>query len=221
LLMGAVASATRGTLNFFLQLFVLLYALFFFLADGPLIPQRILQCIPLEPKQKDELLERFVSVTRATLKGSLLIGLIQGGLAGLAFFVAGVPGPAFWGAIMVVLSVLPAVGATLVWVPAVIYLFMMNQVSAGIGLAAWCAIVVGGADNILRPSLIGRDARMSDLMIFLSTLGGILLFGAVGFIVGPIIAALFVTVWHIYGEVFQDWLPSETGVSPRNDSGTG
>jgi predicted PurR-regulated permease PerM len=136
MLMGAVTSATRGTLNFFLQLFVLLDALFFFLADGPIILQRILQCIPLEPKQEDELLERFVSVTRATLKGSLLIGVIQGGLAGLAFFVAGVPGPAFWGAVMVVLSVLPAIGATLIWIPAVIYLFMMNEVSAGIGLAA-------------------------------------------------------------------------------------
>jgi predicted PurR-regulated permease PerM len=216
-LLGVLAAATRGTLNFFLQLFVFFYALFYFLADGHIILRRILHYIPLDPRQKEQLLERFISVTRATLKGSLLIGLIQGGLAGLAFWVAGVPGPAFWGAIMVVLSVLPAVGAALIWIPAVIYLILAGDVMAAIGLMAWCAVVVGTVDNFLRPRLIGRDARMSDLLILLSTLGGIVLFGAVGFIVGPIIAALFVTVWHIYGEVFRDWLPEEQGDSPRHE----
>lgn len=214
-LVGKLGTATRGTLNFFLQLLVLFYALFYFLLDGPAILRGILRYIPLDPGQKDELLERFIAVTRATLRGSLLIGLIQGGIAGLAFWAAGVPGPAFWGTVMVVLSIIPAVGATLIWVPAVIYLIMAGQVGAGIGLLAWCAIVVGSIDNFLRPRLIGRDARMSDLLILLSTLGGIVLFGAVGFIVGPIVAALFVTVWHIYGDVFRDWLPAVREGSPE------
>lgn len=209
-LMGTLAAATRGTLSFFLQLLVLFYALFYFLLDGPRILHGILRYVPLESGQKEDLLERFVSVTRATLRGSLLIGLIQGGVAGLAFWVAGVPGAAFWGTIMVVLSIIPAVGATLIWIPAVIYLFTLGQVVAAVGLLVWCAIVVGSIDNLLRPRLIGRDARMSDLLILLSTLGGIVLFGAVGFIVGPIVAALFVTVWCIYGDVFQDWLPAVT-----------
>ncbi|MEX0843521.1 MAG: AI-2E family transporter, partial [Gemmatimonadota bacterium] len=113
--------------------------------------------------------------------------------------------------VMVVLSIIPAIGAGLIWIPAVIYLFLAGQVVAGIGLLAWCAIVVGTIDNFLRPRLIGRDARMSDLLILLSTLGGIVLFGAVGFIVGPIVAALFVAIWHIYGDVFQDWLPADRG----------
>lgn len=216
-LMGTLAAATRGTLNFFLQILVLFYALFYFLVDGPQILRSILRYIPLEPAQKDELLERFVSVTRATLRGSLLIGLIQGGVAGLAFWVAGIPGPAFWGTVMVVLSIIPAVGAGLIWIPAVIYLFMAGQVVAGVGLLAWCAIVVGAIDNFLRPRLIGRDARMSDLLILLSTLGGIVLFGAVGFIVGPIVAALFVTVWHMYGDVFQDWLPDDRGLADDDE----
>ncbi|HVS03690.1 MAG TPA: AI-2E family transporter, partial [Thermoanaerobaculia bacterium] len=99
-------------------------------------------------------------------------------------------------------------GAALVWVPAVIYLFLVGKVAAGVGLLLWCALVVSTIDNFLRPRLIGRDARMSDLLILLSTLGGIFLFGAVGFIVGPIVAALFVTIWHIYGETFSDWLPA-------------
>jgi predicted PurR-regulated permease PerM len=211
LLMGALAAATRGTFVFVLQIFVLLYALFYFLVDGPAILRIILDYIPLDSRQKEELLERFVSVTRATLRGSLLIGLIQGGVAGLAFWAAGVPGPAFWGTVMVVLSIIPAIGAGIIWVPAVIYLFIDGSVGAGVGLLVWCAVVVSSIDNLLRPRLIGRDARMSDLLILLSTLGGIALFGAVGFIVGPIVAALFVTVWHMYGEAFRDWLPAETG----------
>lgn len=206
-LMGTLAAATRGTLNFFLQLFILLYALFFFLVDGPEILRTILSRLPLSRRETAQLLERFVSVARATIKGSLLIGVIQGAVAGLAFWVAGVPGSAFWGTVMVVFSIIPAVGAALVWIPAVIYLFIAEQLVAAIGLLAWCAVVVSTLDNFLRPRLVGRDARMSDLLILLSTLGGIVLFGAVGFIVGPIIAALFVTVWHIFGEAFQDWLP--------------
>jgi predicted PurR-regulated permease PerM len=206
--MGKVAAATRGTLSFFLQLFVLLYAMFFFLLDGPAILRKILYYIPLDPAEEEALLERFVSVTRATLKGSLLIGVIQGATAGLAFWVTGVPGPAFWGTVMVVLSVIPALGAALVWVPAVVYLFLVGKVAAGVGLLIWCALVVSTIDNFLRPRLVGRDARMSDLLILLSTLGGIFVFGAVGFIVGPIVAALFVSIWHIYGETFSEWLPA-------------
>lgn len=215
-LMGSVAAATRGTLSFFLQLFILLYAMFFFLLDGPAILRKILYYIPLEPEEEEALLERFVSVTRATLKGSLLIGAIQGALAGLAFLVAGVPGAAFWGTVMVVLSVIPAIGAAFVWIPAVIYLLLVGKVAAGLGLLVWCAVVVSTIDNFLRPRLVGRDARMSDLLILLSTLGGIFMFGAVGFIVGPIVAALFVSIWHIYGETFSAWLPAvpETPLRP-------
>lgn len=218
MLMGTVAAATRGTLSFFLQLFVLLYALFFFLVDGPAILRTILGYLPLGPEQEETLLERFVSVTRATLRGSLLIGVIQGALAGLAFWIAGVPGAAFWGTVMVVLSVIPALGAAVVWVPAVLYLFVTGEMAAGVGLLIWCAIVVSTIDNFLRPRLVGRDARMSDLLILLSTLGGIVLFGAVGFIVGPIVAALFVTIWHIYGETFDDWLlPVPTRLQKKID----
>jgi predicted PurR-regulated permease PerM len=207
LLASKAAAFGRGTLSFLFQLFVCLYAMFFFLVDGRQLLRQVLYYIPLGPDQEAQLLERFVSVTRATLKGSLLIGVIQGVLAGLAFAVSGVPAAAFWGTVMVVLSIIPAVGAALVWIPAVGYLAIMGQNSAAIGLFVWCAVVVSSVDNFLRPLLVGRDARMSDLMILLSTMGGIALFGALGFIVGPIIGALFVTVWHIYGEAFSAWLP--------------
>ncbi len=217
---GKLAAFGGATLSFLFQLFVCLYAMFFFLVDGPGLLRQILYYIPLGAAQEDQLLERFISVTRATIKGSLLIGVIQGMLAGVAFWVAGVPAAAFWGTVMVVLSIIPAVGSALVWIPAVAYLFITGQTTPGLALLAWCVVVVSSVDNFLRPVLVGRDARMSDLMILLSTMGGIVLFGALGFIVGPIIAALFVTVWHIYGNAFRDWLP-EVPAGFLNDRLTG
>lgn len=212
-IVNSVAQMTRGTVNFLLQLFIMLYAMFFFLIGGRQILDRILYFMPLSPKDETLLVERFVSVTRATIKGTLVIGIVQGGLAGLAFWVAGIQSPAFWGTVMAVLSIIPGIGTGLVWVPAVIYLFAIGRAGAAIGLFLWCAVVVGLADNFLRPWLVGRDTKMSDLLVLLSTLGGLFLFGAVGIIIGPVIAALFVTVWDIYGEAFKDYLPPVTPIA--------
>ena len=206
-LVNSVAAATKGTVTFLLQLFIMLYAMFFFLIDGKSLLDRILYYMPLSPKEEDRMVEKFVSVARATLKGTLVIGILQGGLAGIALFLAGIGGAAFWGTVMVVLSIIPGIGTALVWVPAVIYLIAGGHYGAGIALAVWCGVVVGTVDNVLRPRLVGKDTKMSDLLILLSTLGGIFLFGAVGFIIGPIVAALFVTVWDIYGITFKEYLP--------------
>ena len=213
-LVSKLAGVTKGTLTFLLQLFVMLYAMFFFLMDGRSLLNRMLYYVPLTPQDEARLVERFVSVTRATLKGALLIAVVQGLLAGVAFLIAGVPGAAFWAAIMTVLSMIPAVGAALVWVPAVIYLFVLGNTIAALGLLAWCVLVVSTVDNLLRPRLVGRDTRMPDLLVLLSTLGGILLFGAVGVMVGPIVASLFVTIWLLYGEGFADWLPGTKPPEP-------
>lgn len=202
-----LAAAARGTARFFLQLFVFLYAVFFFLLTGREVLDRILHLSPLDADDEEEIMGRFLSVTRATLKGSLLIGGIQGILTGLAFAVAGVPGAAFWGTIVVVFSVIPGIGAPIVWIPAVFWLISTGSSMAAGLLGAWCALVVGTIDNVLRPRLVGSDAKMSDLMILISTLGGISLFGPVGFIVGPVVAALFVTLWGVYGRAFADSLP--------------
>ena len=133
--------------------------------------------------------------------------MLQGALAGLGFWAAGIDGAAFWATVMAILSVVPGIGAALIWVPAVIYLFITGQGLAGTLLLAWCAAVVGTVDNILRPVLVGKDAKMPDLLILVGTLGGLFLFGAVGFIVGPIVCGLFLTVWEIYGATFKDILP--------------
>lgn len=220
-LVGSLAGITRGTLTFLLNLFVMLYAMFFFLKDGPALLSRILYYSPLTPEDEERLVSRFVSVARATLKGSLLIGLLQGFLAGIGFLVAGVPGAAFWGTVMVVAAMIPFVGAGLVWMPAVLYLMIAGHAAPAVGLLVWCALVVSTVDNVVRPRLVGRDTRISDLLILLSTLGGIAFFGVPGVVVGPIIAALFVTVWHLYGEAFVDWLPGHVPPGGAGENPTG
>ncbi|CAN5700832.1 AI-2E family transporter [soil metagenome] len=206
-LVTGVSRMTLGTAGFLLDLFVMLYAMFFFLRDGRLILERIFYYTPLNAEDEELVLERFASVTRATIKGTMVIGLIQGSLAGLGFWVAGIDGAAFWGTIMTLLSIVPGIGAALVWVPAVIYLFATGQTFAATMLLVWCAAVVGTVDNILRPRLVGKDAKMPDLLILVGTLGGLFLFGPIGFIVGPVICGLFLTVWDIYGATFKHVLP--------------
>ncbi len=206
-LVNRLAAATRGTVSFILNLFVMLYAMFFFLADGRAILDRILYYLPLSSEDERRMTEKFVSVTRATIKGTLVIGIVQGAMAGLAFWAVGITGAAFWSTVMAVLSVIPGIGAALVWVPAAVFLVLTGKVVPGLLLTAWCGLVVGTIDNVIRPRLVGRDTKMSDLLILLSTLGGIFLFGAVGVIIGPIVAALFVTIWEIYGLAFKALLP--------------
>ncbi len=206
-LVGSATAMTAGTAVFLLNAFVMLYAMFFFFKDGRDILQKIFYYIPLSHEDEARMLERLRSVTRATIKGTLVIGFIQGALAGAAFWLAGIEGAAFWGTIMVVLSVVPGIGAALVWVPAVIYLYVLGENLSATLLLIWCAAVVGTVDNVLRPILVGKDAKMPDLLILIGTLGGLFLFGPIGFIVGPVVCGLFLTAWDIYGTAFRNVLP--------------
>ena len=206
-LVSGASRITAGTAAFLLDLFVMLYAMFFFLRDGGRILEKVFYYMPLSHEDEARVLQRFTSVTRATIKGTLVIGMIQGALAGIGFWVAGIDGAAFWGTIMAILSIVPGIGAALIWVPAVFYLFISGQTLAGTLLGAWCALVVGTVDNVLRPMLVGKDAKMPDLLILVGTLGGLFLFGPIGFIVGPIVCGLFLTVWDIYGTTFREILP--------------
>jgi len=200
---GKVVSVTQGTAEFFLMLFVTLYAMFYFLKDGRAILDWIFAGLPLAEDDQQKLVHTFSSVSRATLKSTVVIGIVQGGLAGAAFAVAGIGGAVFWAAIMALLSILPGIGAALVWVPAVFYLAMIGRYEAAVGLTLWCALVVGTADNVLRPILIGKDTEMPDLMVFLTTLGGIMLFGAAGLVIGPVVGALFLSIWKLWNEARQ------------------
>lgn len=176
--------------------------------DGKSILRRILYLLPLPSEQEERLLERFTSVTKATLKGTMLIGIIQGVLAGIALALAGVDSALFWTMLMILLSVIPVVGTVLVWLPAAIILIMTGSIVPGILVLLWCGLVVGNIDNVLRPKLVGQEAGLHELLILFTTLGGLSLFGITGFIVGPIIAALWVTLWDMYGEMFSRFLPS-------------
>jgi len=202
-IVNGLSAITSGTASFLLYFLLFLYTFYFFLLDGRAILDKILYYLPMRREDKNRLVEKFVSVTRAILKGTLVISLIQGTAAGAALAIAGISGSVFWGAIMVVLSIIPGVGTAIVWLPAAIYLLAVGRVVPGILVIAFCALVVGSVDNILRPRLVGKDVKMHDLLILFSTLGGIFLFGPAGFIVGPIIAALFVTVWDIYGHTYR------------------
>jgi predicted PurR-regulated permease PerM len=207
---SSISAATRATVGFLFNMFIMLFSMFFFLTHGKELRDHVLRYVPLPERDKALMLDKYVSVSRATLKGTLVIGIVQGGLAGLAFAVVGIKGAAFWGTIMAVLSIIPGVGTALVWVPAVIYLVAGGQMVAAVGLFVWCIAVVGTVDNFLRPVLVGKDTAMPELLILLSTLGGLSVFGAVGIVVGPVIAAIFLAVWKIYGEAFGDLLtPSQ------------
>ena len=207
-LISRLSSVTLGTANFIFMLFIMLYTMFFFFMDGDKLIDKILYYLPLEDHDERRMLNKFTSVTRATLKGTAVIGLLQGTLAGAAFAVVGIHSAVFWGTIMAVLSFIPGIGTALVWVPAAIILAATGHPGKAIGLGVFCGAVVGSIDNLLRPILVGRDTQMHELMILFGTLGGIIMFGVVGIIIGPIIAALFVTVWDIYGVAFQDVLPN-------------
>jgi len=209
-------SFTRGTISAAVSLLIVLYTMFFLLIDGDRFLYYVLYYIPLNDEDETKLLARFTSVTRATLKGTAVIGILQGGLAGMALFLAGIPSALFWAVTMMFLSVVPGIGGALVWIPAVIYLFLTGHVLSAVLVALFCALVVGAIDNLLRPKLVGSDTQLHELMIFFSTLGGLLLFGFMGFIIGPIVAALFVTVWELYGYEFSRWLPT---TAFRPDSG--
>ena len=153
--------------------------------------------IPLAADHKRELFGKFATVIRATVKGNILVAMSQGALGGLIFAFLGIPGAVLWGVVMAVLSLLPAVGASLVWGPVALYFFSTGAIWQGAVLTAFGVLVIGLVDNILRPILVGKDTKMPDYLVLLSTLGGLAVFGLNGFVIGPVIAAMFMAVWGI------------------------
>jgi predicted PurR-regulated permease PerM len=188
----------QNTFQFVVALFVMLYLLFFLLRDGDVLSRRIRDAIPLHRERQRNLAGRFTTVIRATIKGNLVVALVQGALTGLIFWILGVGAPVLLGVLSALLSLLPAIGAAIVWVPAAIYLFAIGEVWRSIVLVLFCALVIGSVDNILRPILVGKDTKLPDYVVLISTLGGLAVFGANGFVIGPVIAALFVAVWEIF-----------------------
>ena len=207
-LAGSLSDVATGTVTFLLH--------FFLLMDGPAMLRSVLNHMPLRGDEKQQMTDRFVSVMRATVKGTIVIGIIQGGMSGLAFWAVGIPDSVFWTVVMIVLSILPLIGGALVWVPAAIILAATGNVLQAVLLVLFCSLIVGSIDNVLRPRLVGRDTKMHDLVILFSTLGGLIAFGPVGFILGPVLAGLFVTSWEIFGLAYRDVIHPETDPEPVN-----
>lgn len=198
-----INKTSRGTFNVVTDLFITLFTMFYFFRDGHKLVERIKYLSPLENVYEEELIGRFVSVSRATIKGTLLIGLAQGSTGALVLWLFGVESPMLWAVVMVILSVIPVVGAGLVLYPAGFVQVLSGNVWQGVVIMVLAILVVGNIDNLLRPRLVGRDTGMHDLMIFFSTLGGISVFGIIGFIIGPVVAVFFLTLVDIYAREFQ------------------
>lgn len=195
-------SIGQNTFSFLISLALMLYLTFFLLRDGKKLVQLIIQALPLGDEREHALFTKFAEVTRATVKGNLVVAIVQGALGGIIFWILAIPGPLLWGVVMAFLSLIPAVGAAIIWFPVSLYLYATGDWISATVLVAYGAIVIGLADNLLRPILVGRDTKLPDYVVLFSTIGGIALFGINGFVIGPLVAALFMATWQIFMKDF-------------------
>jgi len=199
-----ISAFTQNTILVVVKFAVMLYTLFYFLRDGEHLISAAITNIPLEDKHLRHFVDQFFNTAKASLKFTLIIGGIQGFLGGLIFYITGIEKAVVWGVVMFALSVVPAIGCSLVWAPAGVIMLFLGNIWQGIVILVFGALVISSVDNLLRPVLLGRDTNMHALLIFLSTLGGIAAFGASGFVLGPIIAALFLAAWKLFVEFYQE-----------------
>jgi predicted PurR-regulated permease PerM len=200
LVAGRAINLGQNTLRFVAATGIMLYVLYFLFRDGRAVARTIRASMPLSEEHNRRLIEKFTAVVRATVKGNILIAIVQGTIGGVTFWALGIQPALLWGALMIFLSLLPAVGAAIVWVPVAVYLFAIGAVWQGVVLVAVGGGVIGLVDNLLRPVLVGKDTRLPDYVVLVSTVGGLSLFGINGFVIGPLIAALFIAGWTIFRE---------------------
>ncbi|HLV29078.1 MAG TPA: AI-2E family transporter [Burkholderiaceae bacterium] len=191
-------SLGQNTAQLLIGLGVMLYVLFFLLRDGAQLARYAKQLIPLSEEHKVHLIRKFATVVRATVKGNIVVAITQGSLGGLIFWILGIQGVLLWGVVMTLLSLLPAVGAALIWAPVAVYFLVTGSLVEGIVLILFGVLVIGLVDNILRPMLVGKDTKIPDWVILVSTLGGLAVFGLNGFVIGPLMAALFISTWDLF-----------------------
>jgi len=196
-LAGSVFLIGKSTFSFTIGFGIMLYLLFFLLKDGSYLVRLILESLPLSTYVKHHLFMKFAAVSRATVKGTVIVAVVQGVLGGFAFWITGIDGSVLWGSLMAFLSLIPAVGSAIIWVPAAIYFFATDMLWQGIFIVLFFVVVIGLVDNILRPLLVGKDTKMPDYMILIATLGGMDIYGINGFVIGPLIAALFIACWNL------------------------
>lgn len=210
----------QNTFQFFIDLGLMLYLTFFLLRDGPKLVRMLIRALPLGDDREILLFNKFAEITRATIKGNLVVAAVQGALGGLIFWVLGIPAALLWGVAMALLSLIPAVGASLIWLPVALYLYAVGDIAEAVILTAFGAVVIGLVDNLLRPILVGRDTKLPDYVVLYSTLGGLALFGITGFALGPLLAGLFVAFWQIFIQEFNTE-PADVDIGPTGDEEQG
>lgn len=207
-LLTLIENAYQGMASFILWIFAMFFSLYYFLIDGERVVKRILYLSPLKDAHEKIIIDRFSSIVRAVAKGVIIIGLVQATLGGLAFAIAGVPSPAIWGIVMFFFSLIPMVGTSLIWFPTGVILLFGGSTWEGIFILSFGLLVISTVDNLIRPKLVGRDTQIHPLLIFFATLGGFMVFGPTGFILGPVVVAMALSLWNIYASEFKDDLQS-------------
>lgn len=195
---GSIMLIGKSTFSFTIGFGVMMYLLFFLLKDGAYLVGLIFTAVPLSDHVKHHLFVKFAAVSRATVKGTVVVAVVQGALGGIAFYFADIQGSILWGSLMAFLSLIPAVGSAIIWLPVVLFFLFSGAVVKGLVLAFFFVVVIGMIDNILRPLLVGKDTKMPDYLILITTLGGMEIYGINGFVIGPLIAALFIASWNLF-----------------------
>jgi len=194
---------TQNTIGLIVKMAIMLYTLFFFIRDGEKFLRMAMRLSNLGMGRERFLYERFIVTARSTLKVTLIIGGIQGILGGLIFIATNVEGALTWGLLMILTAIIPVVGCSIIWAPAGILMLLTGHIWEGVLILAAGVLVISTVDNLLRPILIGKDVEMHPLLIFLSMLGGIVLFGFSGFVIGPIVTSLFLSILQMYEEFYR------------------
>jgi predicted PurR-regulated permease PerM len=193
---------------------LMLYLLFFFFRDGDRILRGVIRAVPMGDLREERLMHKFAQVSRATVKGTLVVAVVQGVLGGVLFSLVGIQAAIFWGVMMGILSLLPAVGPALVWLPAAVILLATGALWQGLIVIVCGILIVSMVDNLLRPILVGRETHMPDYLVLIATLGGLTMFGIAGFVAGPIVAALFLVMWDMFAEEYAPLDSSRRMVAP-------
>lgn len=209
-LSSSLIAVSQMTLKLFVYIGIMIYLLFFFFRDGPRLVERLLFYLPMESKYKHRLLHRFSDTARAIVKGTVIIAALQGTIIGVTFWLTGIASPVLWGVAIAILSLIPAVGPALVWLPTGIILIATGELWSGVAVITVGVLLVSVVDEFLRPILVGRESKIPDAIILLATIGGLATFGISGFVIGPIIAAFFLSLWTIFGEQYKKELTPRT-----------
>ena len=209
LIFAGVKNLTQNSLTFLIMFVIMVYSLFFFLKDGERILKKLSHISPLGDEHEKIMYKKFTSTVRAVLKGTIIVGAIQGFLGGVLFYITGIEGALILGILMIMFSIVPGLGSYVVWLPAALTMFILGNIWQGALIAIVGLLVISTIDNFLRPILVGKDTQMHPLLILFSTLGGLIIFGISGFIIGPIVTALLLSLWEMYEQYYREELSND------------